>query len=62
MKTTLANTESNLTKIDSEVEQETVQISKLEEANSKLRSDLTLNEQSGTAILAEMGAIDEEKK
>jgi hypothetical protein len=40
MKTTLANTENNLLKIDKEIEHETNEIKKLEETNNKLKLEI----------------------
>ena len=62
MKTNLANTETNLLRLDKEIEKETREITKLEEANKKLKDETDKNTAVGEKLLAEMQAIEEEKK
>jgi protein subunit release factor B len=62
MKTNLANTETNLLRLDKEIEKETREIAKLEEANKKLKDETDKNTAVGEKLLAEMQAIEEEKK
>lgn len=62
MKTNLANTEANLLRHDKEIEKEKKEITKLEDANKKLNEEIGKNTQIGEKLLAEMQAIEEEKK
>ena len=62
MKTNLSNTEANLLRHDKEIEKETREITKLEEANKKLKDETDKNTVLGEKLLAEMQAIEEEKK
>ena len=62
MKTNLANTETNLLRHDKEIEKESKEIKKLEEANKKLKDETDKNTALGEKLLAEMQAIEEEKK
>jgi septal ring factor EnvC (AmiA/AmiB activator) len=62
MKTNLGNTEANLLRLDKEIEKEQREITKLEEANKKLKDETDKNTQLGEKLLAEMQAIEEEKK
>lgn len=48
-------------KIDREVEQDQLEIKKLEEGNRQLQEKSSSNEEAGTGLLAEMGAIDQSK-
>lgn len=62
MRTNLSNTEMNMLRHDKEIEKEQKEIVKLEEANRKLKDEVEKNTQHGEKLLAEMAAIDEEKK
>lgn len=62
MKTNLSNTETNLLRYDKEIEKENREITKLEEANRKLKDETDKNTVLGEKLLAEMQAIEEEKK
>jgi hypothetical protein len=62
MKTNLGNTENNLLRLDKEIEKEQREITKLEEANRKLKDETDKNTQLGEKLLAEMQALEEEKK
>ncbi|CDW77228.1 structural maintenance of chromosomes protein [Stylonychia lemnae] len=62
MKTTLANTETNLLKFDKEIEKEKQEIQKLENIIAEHNRDIDKNTKMGEQILAELGALDEEKK
>ena len=48
--------------LDKEIEKETREIAKLEEANKKLKDETDKNTAVGEKLLAEMQAIEEEKK
>ena len=54
MKTNLGNTEANLLRLDKEIEKEQREITKLEEANKKLKDETDKNTQLGEKLLAEM--------
>ena len=54
MKTNLSNTEANLLRHDKEIEKETREITKLEEANKKLKDETDKNTVLGEKLLAEM--------
>jgi hypothetical protein len=49
-------------RLDKEIEKETREITKLEEANKKLKDETDKNTAVGEKLLAEMQAIEEEKK
>jgi chromosome segregation ATPase len=62
MRTNLNNTDSTLLRYDKDIERERQELSKIEEANVKLKADIDVNTQTAERLLSEMAAIEEEKK
>lgn len=61
MKSTFSNRDKNLQQVEVDIDAERKDIKKLEDSNVKLKDEIAKNEEAGTRILTEMGAIDTEK-
>lgn len=62
MKTNLSSTDTILLRFDKDIEREKHELSKIEEANVKLKADIDVNTKTAEKLLSEMAAIEEEKK